>query len=138
MAATRAQRPEVAGRHDAGVYDDGHLRVEHEHYYASCDGEEVRLRRREFQILSLLIRRPGAAVTSQDIWAAVWGESAAFELGTLKVHIHRTRRQLEKYGVRIRNRPGDGYWIETGPPESGAERGDDLPGGRRRRTHTGA
>ena len=60
MMGTHAQPSE------ADVYDDGHLRVEHENYYVSCGGEEVRLRRKEFLIVSLLARRAGSIVTAGE------------------------------------------------------------------------
>jgi|SRR5215204_5789180 len=125
MMGTHAQPSE------ADVYDDGHLRVEHENYYVSCGGEEVRLRRKEFLIVSLLARRAGSIVTAGEIWAHAWGDSAPFDRNTFKVHVYRARRQLEPFGVGVGNRPGGGYWLESGPRDGRPEAGG-------RPTHTGA
>jgi DNA-binding response OmpR family regulator len=46
------------------VYDDGHLRIEHDSYYVSMQGTPVCLSRKEFLILSGLARRFGRIVPS--------------------------------------------------------------------------
>ena len=66
-----------AARHTSlGFYDDGHLRVEHNNYYVSLCGRQLRLLRKEFLILSKLARNPERVVPSEDIWQHAWGTRA--------------------------------------------------------------
>jgi DNA-binding response OmpR family regulator len=83
------------------VYDDGHLRVEHENYFASCGGRLLKLPRAEFLILSRLAQNPGRIVTAEDLWQHVWGDSRAFNTESLHVYIYRLRRKLEPLGIKI-------------------------------------
>jgi DNA-binding response OmpR family regulator len=53
---------------EADVYDDGHLRVEHDNYYAACGGCALDLARAEFLIVSRLARNPGRVVSSDELW----------------------------------------------------------------------
>jgi two-component system alkaline phosphatase synthesis response regulator PhoP len=73
------------------VYDDGHLRVEHDNYYVSLDGHSLKLPRKEFLILSRLARKPERIVPSEEIWLHAWGERSALNAESLHVHIYRLR-----------------------------------------------
>lgn len=100
---------------EAHVYDDGHLRVEHKNYYVACDGTQIRLSRKEFLIFSYLAQHAGRVIPAEEIWSYTWGETAGFNANTLKVHIHRIRRQLEPFEVQIKNSPNNGYRLISGP-----------------------
>jgi len=100
------------GAHDANVYDDGFLRIEHENYYVACGGRRVSLPLKEFLIFSRLARNAERVVTSEELWRYAWGD-APFNSLSLRVHIHRLRRTFQSSGLRIESMVGVGYCLAT-------------------------
>lgn len=91
----------VSGDEDA-VYDDGYLRVEHDKFYVTCAGKPLyNLTRKEFLILSRLVRAMGRPVTKQEIWGFAWEGGAEFNRDTLRVHVAGLRRKLSPFGLDI-------------------------------------
>jgi DNA-binding response OmpR family regulator len=87
---------------DSAVYDDGYLRVEHGKFYVACAGKPLyNLTRKEFLILSLLVRAMGRPVTKQEIWGHAWEGDAKFNRDTLRVHVATLRRKLSTFGLDI-------------------------------------
>jgi two-component system OmpR family response regulator len=103
------------------VYDDGHLRVEHDNYYVCCGGEPLKLRRAEFLLLSRLARGVSRIVKAEELWRYVWGDSKPYNSESLHVHIYRLRGRLARFGVRIETMVGVGYLLT-----SDAEQAADL------------
>lgn len=58
-------------------------------------GEDVTLTPREFELLTALLRRRGAAASRQELLAEVWGHRAAIETRTVDTHVVELRRKLE-------------------------------------------
>ena len=69
-------------------------------------GRQVALRRREFDLLAFLARRPGEVFTREDLVAEVWRAPGGVGLSTVTVHIRRLRVLLERDPSRPR-------WLET-------------------------
>ena len=91
----------VSNEEDA-VYDDGYLRVEHGKFYVACAGKPLyNLTRKEFLILSRLVRAMGRPVTKQEIWGFAWEGDAQFNRDTLRVHVAGLRRKLSPFGLDI-------------------------------------
>jgi DNA-binding response OmpR family regulator len=101
----------------AGVYDDGHLRVEHDNYYVSCGGEALRFRRAEFLLLSRLARNTGRVVRAEELWRHAWGDGKPYNAESLHVHVYRLRSKLAPFGVRIETMVNVGYCLKP-PPNS--------------------
>lgn len=91
------------------VYDNGHLRVEHDNYYVACAGHPLKLPRAEFLIISRLARNPERIVSSEELWQHVWGDTRAFNTESLHVYIYRLRRKLEPHGIKIDTMVHVGY-----------------------------
>ena len=91
------------------VYDDGHLRVEHDNYYVSCGGEALRFRRAEFLLLSRLALSTGRIVRAEELWRHTWGEGKPYNAESLHVHVYRLRGKLAPFGVRIETMVNVGY-----------------------------
>ena len=98
------------------VYDDGYLRIEHKSYYVSCGGTVLFLPRKEFLILSRLARGINRIVSSEALWEHVWGRSAPYSAGTLRVYISHLRRKLQPHGLAIKSLISVGYCLSR--PES--------------------
>ena len=58
-------------------------------------GKEVRLRRKEFELLRLLVENPGRVLTRDVLIDRVWGTDYIGDTKTLDVHIKRLRAQVE-------------------------------------------
>lgn len=78
----------------------------------SVDGEELRLSKKEFGILKMLLANSGRICSREEILTEVWqGESCVLDR-TVDVHIARIRRKLGEHGARLINRQGYGYSFE--------------------------
>ncbi len=97
------------GMAEANVYDDGHLRVEHDNYYVACEGRSIKLPRSEFLIISRLARTPERIVASEELWQYAWGLSKPFNAVSLHVYMYRLRRKLAPYGLNIETMVNVGY-----------------------------
>ena len=79
---------------------------------ASLRGEDVSLSGREFELLELLLERPGTVLSRAQIEERLYGFGEEVGSNSVEVHIHRLRRKLGN--DVIRNLRGVGYSI--GPP----------------------
>lgn len=109
MSGARPSAGELNNKTEAGLYDDGYLRVEHDNFYAACKGKPLRLRRTEFLILSCLVRSVERIVTTQQIWDYAWPKKKPLNVLSLHVYMHRLRGQLLPFGLRIDNMVNVGY-----------------------------
>jgi DNA-binding response OmpR family regulator len=113
LLKAQAVHHQADDNHD--VYDDGCLRIEHKSYYIACNGNMISLARKEFLIISRLARSAERIVPSEEIWRYAWGESAAFNAQSLRVHIHRIRHNLAPFCVKIESLVHVGYRLTTTP-----------------------
>ncbi len=100
---------------DASVYDDGHLRIDGRTLRVYVDGEEVRLAKKELELLWMLVRNRPAVVSRDRILAEVWQMADDVETRTVDAHIRNLRKKIGK--DRIRTVIGYGYRFEA-PVES--------------------
>ncbi len=75
---------------------------------ATLHGEELDLTAKEFDILAVLARRPGAAVSRQQVMDAVWGDAYLAVSRSLDVHMAHLRTKLDTPGLLTTIR-GFGY-----------------------------
>ena len=69
----------------------------------------IKLTKKEYDILLLLISKKGNLLSREEILDKVWSEDSYVSSRTVDVHITRLRKKLEQYGSYIRNRSGFGY-----------------------------
>ncbi|MCC8114256.1 MAG: response regulator transcription factor [Bacteroidales bacterium] len=73
------------------------------------DGQEVKLVKKEFEILELLMSYPGRIFSREEILQRVWkGEVVVLER-TVDVNITRVRQKIAPYGEHVVTRSGFGY-----------------------------
>jgi len=85
--------------------------VDQDQYRVLKNDVEIILTRKEFEILQLLVSKPGNVFTREDIFTRVWGEGVIVGDRTIDVHMRRIR---EKVGTdRIRTIKGVGYKYEN-------------------------
>ncbi len=90
-------------------YEDDRLTIDYSDVRAACDGVNVKLTNKEFQLLSALARKRGRVVNRQQILDQVWGYSYYGDARTLDVHIRRLRQKLGACGDCIETVVGVGY-----------------------------
>nr|WP_063573987.1 response regulator transcription factor [Luteibacter rhizovicinus] len=111
MARLRVLRRQGAkgGQADAPVrYDDGSLVIDLARREVLLDGAPVALTRKEFAVLSLLVRHPGRVVSQQQILREVWG-------ATHTQDTHYLRIVMGKLRLKLGDDPSTPRWLKTEP-----------------------
>ncbi len=93
----------------AARYEDGRLTIDFNDMRVTCDGEPVRLTRKEFALLAALARGVGRVATRQQLLDNVWGYEYYGDTRTLDVHIRRLRQKLGACDEAIETVVGVGY-----------------------------
>ncbi len=93
-------------------YALGPLRLSQAARTVTADGEAVLLTYKEFELLSLLLSRPGEVFTRDRILSSVWGTEFGGESRTVDVHIRTLRAKLGRCGDMIKTVRGIGYKVE--------------------------
>ena len=91
------------------------LILNEETYEAFLRGEKLDLSTKEFQVLSFLESHPGQALSREQIYDSVWGDSYG-DLNTITVHIKNIRKKLAGYDA-IKTIWGVGYKFVVGGGE---------------------
>ncbi len=89
----------------------GELRLDPGARSAWRGGESLKLTAREFTILGILMRTPGAVVSREEILEEAWGEREEPMSNTIDVLVGRLRRKIDRRGKpsRIETVRGMGY-----------------------------
>ena len=108
------------------IYEDERLQIDYANMRVTCDGQAVKLTRKEFALLAALSRAAGRVGTRQRLLDDVWGHQYYGDQRTLDVHIRRLRQKLGACGDCIETVVGVGYRfagcsIRTAAQQSGAE-----------------
>ena len=90
-------------------YEDARLSVDFADMRVMCEGNDVKLTRKEFALLSHLIQNTGRVATRQQLLDNVWGYSYFGDTRTLDVHIRRLRQKMGDCGNSIETVVGVGY-----------------------------
>ena len=93
----------------AARYEDNRLTIDFGDMRVTCDGEAIRLTRKEFALLATLARGAGRVATRQQLLDNVWGYQYYGDTRTLDVHIRRLRQKLGPCGDAIETVVGVGY-----------------------------
>lgn len=87
--------------------DSGELVIDREKYIITRNGEEINLPRKEFELLSLLLSKPGKVFNRDSILNEVWGSDVVVGDRTIDVHVRKLREKIgDKY---IKTIKGVGY-----------------------------
>jgi DNA-binding response OmpR family regulator len=88
------------------VVQVGALRIDRIRFEVKIRNREVRLSRKEFELLWVLASEDGRAFRREDLIERVWGNSFFLDIRTVDVHIARLRSKLK-------DAAGDAPVIET-------------------------
>lgn len=97
----------VAEKQNILKVDGLHLDME----FKRCivDGEEVKLAKKEFELLAYLLSHRGKICSREQILARVWSDEVVVLDRTIDVNITRLRSKIGTYGAYIVTRSGFGY-----------------------------
>ena len=107
-------------RRGASTYSSHGLEVDFEHRAVRVLGQEIRLTRKEYELLSCLARHAGQVVSHKRLLAAGWGGTVT-DSQFVRVYIGQIRQKLEADSNApelILTEPGIGYRLrqdDTGP-----------------------
>lgn len=74
-----------------------------------ADGTEIRLPRKEFEILLTLLSRRNHVFSREELLRRVWEEEVVVLDRVIDVYINHIRRKIGRYGANIVTRSGYGY-----------------------------
>ncbi|SHF47270.1 two-component system, OmpR family, alkaline phosphatase synthesis response regulator PhoP [Mariniphaga anaerophila] len=97
----------VAYSDDASTVSIGNLVIDKERYLIRMGDKEMVLPRKEFELLSLLVSKPGKVFTREEIYSTVWGENVVVGDRTIDVHIRKLREKIGN--EHIKTLKGIGY-----------------------------
>ena len=100
---------------DEDVYEDAELRVDEKAFRVHRRGKEVKLAKKEFELLCLLVRNRGSVISRDRMMSEVWQMSEEIETRTVDAHIRNLRKKIG--ADRIATVVGFGYRYE--PPQPG-------------------
>ena len=78
------------------VLEAGGIQVDVDRHLVFIRGDEVHLRRKEFELLSLLMENAGRLLTRDVLIDRIWGSDYFGDTKTLDVHIKRLRTHIEE------------------------------------------
>lgn len=94
-------------KHSSGISCDRNSLV------CMVDGNALKLPRKEFEILALLLENKGRIFTREELLQRIWPEKTIVTDRSVDVHITRLRGKISPYGKNIVSRSGYGYgWNE--------------------------
>ncbi len=76
------------------------------------DGKDIRLIKKEWDLLELLLSHQGRIFTREEILKRAWPQEVVVLERTVDVNITRLRQKLGPYGSHIVTRSGFGYGFE--------------------------
>lgn len=93
-------------------FEEEGLIIDFDSFEVIVDGTNVKLTKKEFEILKLLIKNRKIVLSKDKIFYSVWGseeEEISEDSRTIDVHINKLKKKLGKYGERIVVVRGVGY-----------------------------
>ena len=85
------------------------LQLDIEFKRCSVDGTEIKLAKKEFELLAYLISHRGKILSREQILSRVWSDEVVVLDRTIDVNITRLRSKIGTYGSYIVTRSGFGY-----------------------------
>ena len=118
MARLRAalRTPVAAANVAAEVLKIGALQMDFSRRVICRDQQEIRLSKREYDLLRFLAASPDHVVTHKEILTAVWGPAHQEDTVYLRVYVNQLRQKLETDPATpkiILTEPGVGYRLAT-------------------------
>ena len=92
----RSDGPAEKPVRQSGILEDGGVQIDTDRHLVFVRGTEVHLRRKEFELLTLLMENSGRLLTRDVLIDRIWGSDYFGDTKTLDVHIKRLRSHVEE------------------------------------------
>ena len=102
-------RRSQAGPAASEVLEIGKMRIDIARQEVSVDKQPVKLRTKEFALLTTLAQNLGIVLSREKLLELVWGFDYYGETRTVDVHINHLREKIAASGVNIETMRGTGY-----------------------------
>lgn len=87
-------RRQVRGTTEAARTETSGIAIDRDRYVITQNGEEKSLPKKEFELMALLMSKPGKVFTRDEILERVWGGGVVVGDRTIDVHIRKLREKL--------------------------------------------
>jgi DNA-binding response OmpR family regulator len=108
-AALRRGKPADGDKEPAQVYKGKHLLADFDAVSVMVNGAQIRLTRREFELLKYLVENRNRVLSRDRLLERVWGYERVVETRSVDVHVGRLRGKLGIAGRQIETVVGLGY-----------------------------
>jgi two-component system KDP operon response regulator KdpE len=101
-----------APQHNGVIYDDGKLRIDLEMRQVIFNDELLKLTRKEYEMLVILVEASPRVVSHRELFDKVWTGSYQFDVNYVRIFIGHLRKKLEVNTadpIYIHNERGVGY-----------------------------
>lgn len=95
---------------DQHIIEVGDLKIDREKVLVLRGDEEIVLAKKEFELFSLLVSKPGKVFTREEIFNKVWGTDVIVGNRTIDVHIRKLREKVGDHYIKTIK--GIGYKFE--------------------------
>lgn len=109
VKAVLRRRATVVAAPDADELVVGSLVLNAETKRAMLDGEDISLTKKEFEVLHMLLQKPGRVYSREEILTRVWPDDVSVLERSIDVNMARLRKKLGAYASNIVSRSGYGY-----------------------------
>ena len=109
LRRTSGGKPNIIANEKPNVLKVEGLHIDLEFKRCTVDGKEVKLVRKEFELLVYLISHRGKICSREQILNRIWSDEVVVLDRTVDVNITRLRSKIGKYGSYIVTRSGFGY-----------------------------
>lgn len=92
----------------------GDLTLNRSLYEVSANGERVKLGRKEFQMMEMLMSKKGGMISAERFMEKIWGYETEAETGVVWVYLSALRKKLAAINskVKIKSNRNLGYFLE--------------------------
>ena len=106
------RRSRVHVEREDTVFAEGPLSIDTARREVLCNGKDIALTMREFDLLSFLIQSPGVVFTREELLQRVWGWDFDGGSRTVDVHVQTIRQKLGDAAKMIETVRGVGYRLK--------------------------
>lgn len=107
-AVLRRNAPQAASSPGCNI-EFGGLSINAESKRAYVDGNDISLTKKEFEVLHMLLSKPGRVYSREEILSRVWPNDVNVLERSIDVNMARLRKKLGRYAEYVVSRSGYGY-----------------------------
>ena len=100
-----------------GVLTFENLTLDRATYKLVCEGGELRLGNREFQMMEMLMSNPGRLIPTEEFMERIWGNDSESEINVVWVYISYLRKKLSSIGAAVEIKAARGVGYSLAPKE---------------------